>query len=282
MEELLERAPVPYHGGVGSPIVLVHGAGGTWRQWRPVIPLLEPCHEVLAVNLIGHWGGARQPLGVDASIDSFADGVERDMDRLGWQTAHVAGISLGGLVALELASRGRAHTCTAIATLGGWDRGGDLGLRLVARSYGFFHLFARLMAREPARWTRRPRLRRLLYWHHFARTDRMDPAETAHLIMGVANAPILGAFFEWTTRSEGPGGLDQIRCPVQLLFPTKDRILPRRRYGSRLIAAVPHAEVHDIQGAGHCATWDEPELVARQILRFTTSQSQEFASSSFS
>jgi pimeloyl-ACP methyl ester carboxylesterase len=137
--------------------VLIHGGGGTWRQWRLVIPLLEPHHEVLAVNLIGHWGGPSPPAGVEASIDLFVDGVERDMDAAGWSTAHVAGTSLGGLVALALAKRGRVRTCTAMATVGGWEKGGDLGLRLVARSYGLFHRVTRFMARDPGRWSRRPR-----------------------------------------------------------------------------------------------------------------------------
>jgi pimeloyl-ACP methyl ester carboxylesterase len=264
-------APDPAHrGGAGEPLVLIHGGGGTWRQWRPVIPLLEAQHEVLAMNLIGHWGGSSPPAGVEASIDLFVDGVEREMDAAGWSTAHVAGTSLGGLVALVLAKRGRARTCTAMATVGGWERGGDLGLRLVARSYGLFRRVTRLMARDPARWSRRPRLRRLLYWHHFARPERMDPADTAHMIAGMANCAILPALLAWAREYPGPSGLDEIRCPVQLVFPTKDRVFPRRRYGRRLIDALPDAEVHDLPGAGHVATWDEPELVAQAILEFTS------------
>jgi pimeloyl-ACP methyl ester carboxylesterase len=260
---------IGYRGGSGEPLVLIHGGGGTWRQWRPVIPLLTGSHEVLAVNLIGHLDGPPRPTGSEATLDLLADGVSGCMDRAGWSDAHVAGISLGGLVSLVLARRGRARTCTSLATIGGWDKGGDLSLRLVARSYRFFHAAARLMARDPARWSRRPRLRRLLYWHHFARTDRMDPADTAHMIVGVSKATILPDLFEWALASDGPTGFDAIPCPVQLLFPERDLVLPRRVHGERLIAAVPQAEVRDIPGAGHCATWDEPALVAERILGFT-------------
>jgi pimeloyl-ACP methyl ester carboxylesterase len=263
--------PEPRHrGGEGEPLVLIHGGGGTWRQWQPVIPLLEPCHDVLAVNLVGHWGGARVPAGVDASIDLFVDGVERDLDAAGWSTAHVAGTSLGGLVGLVLAQRGRARTCTALATIAGWEVGGDPGLRFIARSYGLFHAVTRLMARDPARWSRRPRLRRLLYWHHFARPEQMDPAYTAHMIVGMANCTILPALLTWARQHPGPTGLDRIACPVQVLFPARDLVFPRRRYGEALLAALPQAEVHDLPGAGHVATWDEPELVARAILGFTS------------
>lgn len=263
----------PYRGGAGEPLILIHGGGGTWRQWRPVIPLLEQHHEVLAVNLIGHWGGPPPPPGAEASIDLFVDGVEREMDAAGWPSAHVAGTSLGGLVGLVLAKRGRARTCTAIATVGGWEQGRNLGLRLVARSYTLFHRITRLMARDPARWTRRPRLRRLLFWHHFAHPERMDPADTAYMIVGMANCTILSALFEWAREHEGPGGLEEIPCPVQLLFAEKDLVFPRRRYGQRLIEALPDPEVRELAGAGHVATWDQPELVARALLDFISRRS---------
>jgi pimeloyl-ACP methyl ester carboxylesterase len=260
---------IGYHGGSGEPLVLIHGGGGTWRQWRPVIPLLTQHHEVLAVNLVGHHEGPARPPGSEATLDLLAEGVDGCLDRVGWESAHVAGISLGGLVSLVFARRGRARTCTSIATIGGWDKGGDVALRLVARSYRLFHAVARLMARDPARWSRRPGVRRLLYWHHFARTDRMDPVDTAHMIVGISKATILPELFEWALANDGPTGFDAIPCPVQLLFAERDLVLPRRVHGERLVGAVPQAEVHEIPGAGHCATWDEPGLVAEQILRFT-------------
>jgi pimeloyl-ACP methyl ester carboxylesterase len=54
------------------------------------------------------------------------------------------------------------------------------------------------------------------------------------------------------------------------LFPAKDMVFPRRRYGTRLTAAVPAAEVHVLLGVGHVAMWDDPQLVARAIVEFTS------------
>jgi pimeloyl-ACP methyl ester carboxylesterase len=234
-----------------------------------VIPLLEPHHDVLAVNLVGHWGGAPKPDGAEASIDLLVEGVERDMDAAGWDSAHVVGTSLGGWVALELAKRGRAHSCIAMAPAGGWRKGGDLGLRLVARSYGLFHRVAQLMAHHPERWSCRPRLRRLLYWHHFARPEHMNPGDTAYTIIGVAKCSILPELIAWARTHDGASGLDRIRCPVLLAFPERDLVLPRRRYGQPLIDAMPWSEVCDLPGVGHVASWDDPELVARTIIEFT-------------
>jgi len=48
-----------YVGGTGTPLVLLHGVGGTWRVWRPVLPLLERWHAVFAPTLPGHGGAER-------------------------------------------------------------------------------------------------------------------------------------------------------------------------------------------------------------------------------
>jgi pimeloyl-ACP methyl ester carboxylesterase len=71
-------------------------------------------------------------------------------------------------------------------------------------------------------------------------------------------------------RSPGAEHLDEIRCPVLLAFPEKDHILPRRRYGERIVKAIPHAEVVELPGVGHAAMVDDPELVARTIVGFTS------------
>ena len=49
--------PEWYEGGQGSSLVLLHGFGGTWRMWKPLLPLLEPHHRVIAPTLPGHTGG---------------------------------------------------------------------------------------------------------------------------------------------------------------------------------------------------------------------------------
>ena len=66
----------------------------------------------------GHNGGAKGPFFLDSG--ALADDVERRMDALGWDTAHIVGNSLGGWVAFELERRGRARTLTGIAPAGGW------------------------------------------------------------------------------------------------------------------------------------------------------------------
>jgi pimeloyl-ACP methyl ester carboxylesterase len=111
-----------HRGGSGSPLVCLHGFTDTWRTWELVLPALERHHEVLAPTLLGHAGGP--PLEGEVSDALIADAIECAMDDAGFETAHIVGNSLGGYVALQLATRGRAASVVAFAPAGGWARGG--------------------------------------------------------------------------------------------------------------------------------------------------------------
>src|SRR5438270_5625580 len=91
-----------YRGGTGEPLVLLHGGAGTWRLWKPCIPLLRPHNDVLAATLTGHFRRPDSPPATEPTVDALADGVERDTDPAGFATAHVAGARLGGWYALAL------------------------------------------------------------------------------------------------------------------------------------------------------------------------------------
>ena len=114
-----------HRGGSGEPLVLVHGIGHTWRGWKPMLPTLERSFDVLAVDLPGMGYSAPLPAGTPPTAEALADAVEQAMDDAGFETAHIVGNSLGGYVALQLASRGRARTVVALAPAGGWARGDE-------------------------------------------------------------------------------------------------------------------------------------------------------------
>ena len=98
----------------------MHGFTDTWRTWDLVLPALEREHDVLAPTLAGHAGG--RALEGEFSAATLPDALERAMDEAGFATAHIAGNSLGGFLALQLAARGRAESVVALAPAGGWAR----------------------------------------------------------------------------------------------------------------------------------------------------------------
>lgn len=91
--------------GHGPPILLLHGGGGNNAaiSWYRVFAPLSAGHQVIAVDLPGHGGSAGiEPVGSPAALADFVAGIS---DGLGLDGAVVAGVSLGGDVALNLALR---------------------------------------------------------------------------------------------------------------------------------------------------------------------------------
>jgi pimeloyl-ACP methyl ester carboxylesterase len=256
-----------HRGGSGEPLVLVHGLGHTWRGWKPMLPLLEPRFDVLAVDLPGFGRSAPLPEGVAPTAEALADAVENEMDAAGFHTAHVAGNSLGGWIALELARRGRARTITAISPLGlGLPREMALGRSVM--------LSMRWIARNspaPEPLLRNPVGRTLFAGPAFGKPWRADPDDMVEQSEMFGNAPGFLTTLE-ATFGRQPLGLPDLRVPVLLLWGTKDLILLPRQ-GRRFERLIPGAELRYLKGLGHTPMSDDPELLAKAIEEFALSRS---------
>src|SRR5918994_1068673 len=108
--------------GRGEPLVLLHGQGFSRRCWDPIIDMLAEDRDVIAVDLPGHGDSPRQPQGAGSAPHNLAVAVAELLDELGLPTAHVAGNSSGGWVALELGRPQRARTVTALDPAGLWRK----------------------------------------------------------------------------------------------------------------------------------------------------------------
>jgi pimeloyl-ACP methyl ester carboxylesterase len=247
-------------------VVLIHGFSGTRLMWEPMLEALERSHDVLAVNLAGHVGGPGLA-GTPVSVSALVDAVERDLDAAGFETAHVVGNSLGGWIAFELATRGRARSVVALSPAGGWESGSRAERRLRTLFTRNAKLSATLLPRIDS-LMRRPRLRRALLWQFAAHGERIRPAAAAQIIRDSAACPVYFELLEAIFRDGPPRGFDGVGCPVLLAWGTRDRIIPSPRYSQRLRNLLPNAEWIEFPGLGHLAMLDDPELVARTITAF--------------
>ena len=253
-----------HRSGSGEPLLLVHGFSCTWRVWEPVLPLLERDHDVAAITLTSHVDGPAFPEGVEASFPALVDAVERDLDELGWERAHIAGNSLGGWVTLELARRGRALSATGLSPAGGWEPGSKEEQRL-EKYFRRSHRSLQLVRNHVDVLVGRPRLRALTLRDLAAYPQRIPPAAAANILKGMAEMEEYVPFLEALQRSGPPKDLDGIDCPVTLAWGTKDRVLPMGRYSDRLQRLIPDAEFVELPGLGHTPMYDDPELIARTI-----------------
>ena len=255
-----------YRGGSGSPLVLIHGFTDTWRGWELVLPSLERDHDVLAPTLAGHAGGPPLPPGADESV--LVDALEEAMDEAGFETAHIAGNSLGGFAALQLAERGRADSVVALAPAGGWPGGGGLSEGLV--SY-FRQMHGMVVAAVPhvdaiVSTAEGRRQATSLITENY---EHIPPGLIAHQVRGVAACEDavrlveLGREVGW---SLDPG---KVSCPVRVVWGTEDRILPWPSAAERFrTESLPDADWVVLQGVGHCPQLDVPEQTVGLISDF--------------
>lgn len=92
-----------YAGGSGEPIVLVHGLGGRAEDWANLMPsLVKDHHRVYALDLPG-YGRSSWPRNASYSIAEESQAVEAFMDSLHLQRTDLAGWSMGGWIAMNVA-----------------------------------------------------------------------------------------------------------------------------------------------------------------------------------
>ena len=236
----------------------------TWRIWELVLPALERRHDVLALTLPGHAGGP--PL-----EDELADAVEAAMDAAGVGTAHIAGNSLGGFLALQLAERGRARSVVAFAPAGGWPPGDPLPAET-------FALQRELLAGVRQIAPQAPRLLataagKARFTQYTAVNHEHIPAELlAHQVLGAAAAPGARELLDRAPGHAWELDAQRIGCPVRIVWGSEDRLLPWPRAATRFRDEwLPHADWVVLDGVGHCPPLDVPLETAQLILDFTAS-----------
>jgi pimeloyl-ACP methyl ester carboxylesterase len=255
-----------HRGGAGEPLVLLHGFMDSWRTWELVLPGLQRGHDVLAPTLPGHAGGPRLTSPVDDRL--MVDAVERAMDTGGFETAHIAGNSLGGFVALQLAARGRARSVVALAPAGGWATG-DESARALFELQRRMHQSVRATGAQAdaiaatAEGRRRATELLTVEYEHI-------PAElVADLIAAVA-ACDAEPLIDYALRGEWELDAALIECPVRLVWGTEDRLLPLPSAAARFRHEwLPHADWVELDGVGHAPQLDVPLEAAQLIAGFT-------------
>ena len=247
-------------------MVCLHGFTDTWRTWELVLPSLERRHDVLAPTLVGHAGGP--PLTGAITGKTFADEIERAMDRAGFATAHFVGNSLGGFVALQLAARGRARSVVAFAPAGGMDVADPHFVEMVG-SFAPRQERLRLAAPSAPALASTPEGRRAVTESIVESGDRVPAPLVAHMIAGVAACVDVGPLVTYVLEHGYELDAAQITCPVRFVWGTADRLLPWPDAASGFrTGAFAFADWIELAGVGHCPQLEVPTEAAALILDF--------------
>lgn len=241
------------------PLMLLHGVTNSARIWDEVAPLLRDEFELIVPTATGHRGGARKSGLV--TIEKLVDEAEETLDREDIAAAHLAGNSMGGWMAIELARRGRALSVCAISPAGCWTPGEQDEVHATATIRKARRL-ARMAAPLAPIALRSSRIRAHTLRAAASHGDRITAShalEIARDLVGCTAAhDLLGT-------PESLATLDPLPCPITLAWAAEDQIFPPTVNGRIARNLIPDATYLELENVGHVPMIDDPALCAEVI-----------------
>jgi pimeloyl-ACP methyl ester carboxylesterase len=252
--------------GRGAPVVLLAGYAGDHLSWGLQFPAFRARHHVIALDNRG-CGRSDTP-DVPYTTALMAADVIALLDHLGIEAAHVVGLSLGGMIAQEVALEhpARVLSLQLHSTAGRSDR----YLRVLLDTW---RLVRAQLGREMVQQS-------MALWL-FGRRTFADRPELIDMLMRQATAypyaPTEAGFArqgEAVTTHDALDRLGSLSCPTLITSGEDDALLPPR-FGRELAEKIPHAELHIVRDAGHMWCWEKPEEFNALSLDFIAKHSRK-------
>ncbi|NQS91874.1 MAG: alpha/beta fold hydrolase [Chloroflexi bacterium] len=240
--------------GKGDPLLLLHGLGSSTRDWDFQIDQFSRHFQVINMDLRGH-GQSGKPPG-PYSVPLFANDAARLLKALGAEPANILGISLGGMVALQLAGD-HPNLCKSLVVVNSTP---DMKPKTLKDRYALWKRFlvVQLMGMRKmgqvlgGRFFPEPEQAaiREVFIDHWAENDKPAYLEAMKAVVG------------WSVLER----LGEIRCPTLVLgadgdyFPTADKEAYTR--------LIPNASLEIIPNSRHALPAEKPEKFNGFVLDF--------------
>ncbi|MFJ5121336.1 alpha/beta fold hydrolase [Kitasatospora sp. NPDC088548] len=264
--------------------VFLHGLGGWTHNWAGLIDLLRTSAHCLALDLPGFGRSAPPPDG-DVTVERQAAAVADHLDRTGHRRVHLVGNSLGGLIALHLATRrpDLVGTLTLISpVLPTFPPAQALRVALLGLP-GAPRLYSRLLAAQsPDR--RLDDLYRLIYANPAlvgteqraveARERRRRTELPYAQDMLAEGVRALARAFVRQGEASAWRQARRVTAPTLLVYGRDDNLVPFRT-APRAYAAFRDVRLLTLPGVGHVAMQERPAPVATAIRALITEASRE-------
>jgi 3-oxoadipate enol-lactonase len=242
--------------GAGPCVVLIHGHPFDRSLWSPQVGVLATMFRVIAPDLRGFGASPVTPYRV--TLREYAEDVEELLARLGVARAAVVGLSMGGLVAMDLAT---THP----------DRWWALGLVTTTAEPPTAR--ERAVRRERADLVERDGMQVLVdYMHTGLYGPGADQELRSRVDAMMASAPVTGAAAALRGRAERPDYRPRLR---ELDMPAfvctgSDDPWSNEAVTAEIIAHLRHPELFVVEGAGHLPNLEAPDVFTSRLLDFLT------------
>lgn len=260
-------------GGDREDLVLVHGLGSASTYWDNLRPALGGEFQLWAPDLPGHGPGARRLSAAEAHPKALAASVVGQLRAQGILRPHLAGLSLGGWVVLEMAAMGYGASVTALSPAGLWAAGAwipqELPQRIARRLLGPFAPALPLLARLPP-------VRMVGLGRNVAHPEKVSVGQFVAAARAVLQAEGYDACDRAAVSARFEGG-GQITVPVTVAFGDRDQTMPVATSRDRSLLP-PGARFETVGNCGHAMTWDQPEI-SLALIRSTVATARRGQSS---
>jgi pimeloyl-ACP methyl ester carboxylesterase len=234
--------------GSGPPAVFIQGLGIHGGAWAPQIEALAAKYECLSFDNRGL--GLSQPLGCGLTIEQMAEDTLALMDAQGWESAHVVGQSMGGLIALHMALSAR-HRVRSLALLCSLPRGRDV----IPRRTGMLWKWLRTrIGTKPQR--RKALLEIVMPESALAAAEHARLASELASVFGhdlADHSPVSARQLWALVRYDATARLHQLAgLPTLVVNAAHDQIAPPQ-VGRAMAAKIPGARFVEVPNASHAA-----------------------------
>jgi len=237
--------------GTGPPVLLIHGLGLSGGAWWRTVAALAPRMRVITFD---HRGIGRSEALLPAfTTEAMADDAVAILDELGIERAHVYGLSLGGMVAQQLALRHPRRVRTLV--LGATQPGGRRAARADDEVMTFFRRRA-TMEPEEAAWASVP-----FNYGPRAREEQVDRIadDIERRLSNPFNEHAYRAQLFAAALHNCYGRLDRIRARTLIVHGELDRVIPVAN-AHLMVERIPEAQLTLLPFAGHMYPTEEPEV----------------------
>lgn len=235
-------------GGQGAPLLYLHGARGA-SAWAPFMGRLADRFDVIVPEHPG-FGGSDTPDWLD-NVGDLAYFYLDLIDELGLTQVHLAGTSLGGWIALEIAVRNCARLRSLVLTA-------PAGIHVKGLSKGDIFL-----------WSGDEMTRKLFHDQRMAAAALAVPASEAQQLADMKNR-LTTAKLAWQPRLYNPDlhkWLHRIAVPTLILWGDDDQVIPPG-YGPAFRDLIPGARLEVIAACGHLPHMERMDEWAAKIMAF--------------
>lgn len=252
---------IPLHyesAGKGDPLLLIAGYGCDLTIWSLVAPLLADRFRVISFDNrgIGQSTGSASSI----SILQMADDAAALLDALEIASAHIAGHSMGGMIAQELALN-HPSKVRSLTLLSSWTQ-------LDARGRAIIESWGDLSRQADAETVTRLMLPWLYTSAFYARPDAIE--EIIKLVLANPNPPSPDVLYQQSraiTASNTANRLDRIQCPTLVAVGKEDVLVPIR-FSEQLVAGIREAKLIVLEKTGHGMLIETPVEVASTMPAF--------------